>query len=80
MSVVDPPTPTCETGSLQLQDRGTGYLNNRTQFSIGRPSICYNNSYIPYCTSFDMNTARAFCGRSEYYYGIGIMISLLLLW
>ncbi|XP_019854701.1 PREDICTED: uncharacterized protein LOC109583709 [Amphimedon queenslandica] len=60
---------TCNTGSPQLQDRGQGYFNNGTAFSIGRPSICYNNSYIPYCTSFDMNTARAFCGSSEYYYG-----------
>ena len=62
-------TPTCNTGSLRLQDQGSGNFNNGTGFTIGRPSVCYNNSYISYCTEFNSNTARAFCGRLNYYYG-----------
>ena len=59
----------CETGSVQLEDRGSGYLNNGTRFYIGRPSVCINSSYVPYCTLFDLNTARAFCGKGFKYYG-----------
>ena len=60
---------TCNTGSLRLQDQGSGYFNNGSRFVIGRPSVCYNDSYIPYCTEFNSNTARAFCERLDSYYG-----------
>ena len=64
----DSNVPSC--GGSQLADRGYGTFSNGTEFSIGRPEICYNNSYIPVCESnLTQEEAITFCSSSEGRYG-----------
>ena len=59
--------PSCDYP--QLADRGYGAFFNGTYFTVGRPEICVNNSYLPICESVTQEEAIILCSVLEGEFG-----------
>lgn len=53
----------------RLTDRGYGSFSNGTSFTIGRPEVCVNNSFVPVCESVTHEEAILVCNDAESRYG-----------
>ena len=59
----------CSSDSTRLAEQGYGTYLNDTSFVIGRPEICINGSYAPFCTNLNQTEIVTFCSTNRGYYG-----------